>query len=127
MLEELEEVVRRLGDKRRTEILKEAEEEVAEVEEEIADEDVVVTSSHQGFVKRMPMQLYRRRVASGKALAGMAKHEEDYIERLFSARTRGWILAFTAGGHCHFLPVLDLPESGRASRGQSIYSLLAGA
>jgi DNA gyrase subunit A len=88
---------------------------------------VVVTVSHQGFVKRMPMQLYRRRVASGKAVAGMEKHEEDYVERLFAARTRGWILAFTAGGQCHFLPVLDLPESGRASRGQSIYSLLGGA
>jgi DNA gyrase subunit A len=57
----------------------------------------------------------------------MEKHEEDYVERLFAARTRGWILAFTAGGHCHFLPVLDLPESGRASRGQSVYSLLPGA
>jgi DNA gyrase subunit A len=129
MLEELEEVVRRFGDERRTEILKHEEDdaEVAEVEEEVADEDVVVTVSHQGFVKRMPMSLYRRRVASGKALAGMEKHEEDYIERVFAARTRGWILAFTAGGQGHFLPVLDLPESSRASRGQSVYSLLAGA
>jgi DNA gyrase subunit A len=57
----------------------------------------------------------------------MEKYEEDYIERLFVARTQGWILAFTAGGHCHFLPVLEIPESGRASRGQSVYSLLAGA
>jgi DNA gyrase subunit A len=127
MLEELEEVVKKFGDERRTEIVKQDEGEVVEVEEEVADEDVVVTVSHQGFVKRMPMSLYRRRVASGKALAGMEKHEEDYIERLFPARTRGWILAFTAAGHCHFLPVLDLPESSRASRGQSAYSLLSGA
>jgi DNA gyrase subunit A len=126
MLEELAEVVAKFGDERRTEILKDAEQEVVEVEEEVADEDVVVTVSHQGFVKRMPMSLYRRRVASGKALAGMEKHEEDYIERLFAARTRGWILAFTAAGQCHFLPVLELPESGRASRGQSVYSLLGG-
>ena len=129
MLEELAEVVAKFGDERRTEILKDLEEEqeVEEVEEEQADEDVVVTVSHEGYVQRMPMHLYRRRIASGKALAGMEKHEEDYIERLFVARTRGWILAFTARGQCHFLPVQDLPESGRASRGQSIYALLSGA
>ncbi len=127
LLEELAEVVERFGDERRTEILVDADEKVAVVEEELADEDVVVTVSHEGFVKRMPMHLYRRRVSSGKALAGMERYEDDYIERLFVARTTGWILSFTAGGHCHFLPVMDLPESGRASRGQSVYSLLSGA
>ena len=125
MLEELAEVVSKFGDERRTVIL-ESQEEGDEVEEEVADEDVVVTVSHEGFVKRIPMQLYRRRISSGKALAGMEKHEEDYIERLFAARTRGWILAFTQGGLCHFLSVLDLPESGRASRGQSVYSIIPG-
>jgi DNA gyrase subunit A len=128
VLEELSEVVERHGDKRRTVILDdEGEQEVAEVEEEVADEDVVVTLSHEGFVKRVPMHLYRRRLSAGKALAEMEKYDEDYIERLFVARTQGWILTFTRGGHCHFLPVLDIPESGRASRGQSVYSLLAGA
>jgi len=127
LLEELSEVVRRYGDDRRTVILAGATEEVDQVEEEVADEDVVVTVSHEGFAKRMPMHLYRRRVSSGKALAGMEKYEEDYIERLFVARTQGWILAFTEKGQAHFLPVLDLPESGRASRGQSVYSLLPGA
>jgi len=126
MLEELAEVVTRFGDERRTMILESQKEDGDEVEEEVADEDLVVTVSHEGFVKRIPMQLYRRRISSGKALAGMEKHEEDYIERLFTARTRGWILAFTQGGLCHFLSVLDLPESGRASRGQSVYSLLPG-
>ena len=125
MLDELSEVVSKFGDERRTVIL-ESQEEGDDVEEEVADEDVVVTVSHEGFVKRIPMQLYRRRISSGKALAGMEKHEEDYIERLFAARTRGWILAFTQGGLCHFLSVLDLPESGRASRGQSVYSIIPG-
>ena len=125
MLEELAEVVTKFGDERRTVIL-ESHEDGGDVEEEVADEDVVVTVSHEGFVKRIPMQLYRRRISSGKALAGMERHEEDYIERLFAARTRGWILAFTRGGLCHFLSVLDLPESGRASRGQSVYSILPG-
>ncbi|MEJ2538612.1 MAG: DNA gyrase subunit A [Gemmatimonadota bacterium] len=127
VLEELNEVVEAFGDERRTEILEDATEELPEVEEEVADEDVVVTVSHEGFVKRMPMHLYRRRVSSGKALAGMERYEDDWIERIFVARTQGWILAFTEEGQCHFLPVLDLPESGRASRGQSVYSLLPGA
>ena len=127
MLEELEEGVREFGDARRTTILdrKTASKETVEAAE--ADEDVVVTVSHQGFVKRMPVHLYRRRLASGKLLAGMARYPDDYLERLFVARTQGWILAFTEGGHVHFLSVADVPESGLASRGQSLYSLTAGS
>jgi DNA gyrase subunit A len=130
MLEELTEVVAKHGDERRTVILEEGQEEPegeAPVEEGIADEDVVITLTHLGFVKRIPMHLYRRRVSNGKALAGMERYEDDYLERVFVARTRGWILAFTEHGHCHFLPVLDVPESARASRGQSVYALLGSA
>ncbi|NJD20679.1 MAG: DNA gyrase subunit A [Gemmatimonadetes bacterium] len=131
MLEELNEVVKHHGDERRTVILdegEEAEEETAApVEEQLADEDVVITMSHEGFVKRIPMHLYKRRVSSGKALAGMEKYDDDYLEWVFVARTQGWILAFTEQGQCHFLPVLDVPESGRASRGQSVYALLGAA
>ena len=129
MLEELGEVVKQYGDARRTVLLDddEAEVETPQVEKQLADEDVVVTLSHEGYVKRIPMHLYRRRVGSGKALAGMERYEDDYVERLFVARTQGWLLAFTEGGHCHFLPVLDVPESARSSRGQSIYALLEGA
>ncbi len=130
MLEELTEVVTKYGDERRTVILEDGEEEPegeAPVEEGIADEDVVITLTHLGFVKRIPMHLYRRRVSNGKALAGMERYEDDYLERVFVARTRGWILAFTEKGHCHFLPVLDVPESARASRGQSVYALLGSA
>ena len=129
MLEELADVVKKYGDERRTVLLDddEAEVEVPEMERQLADEDVVVTLSHEGFVKRIPMHLYRRRVGAGKALAGMERYEDDYLERIFVARTQGWILAFTENGHCHFLPVLDVPESARASRGQSVYALLDGA
>jgi DNA gyrase subunit A len=127
VLEELNEVVAKYGDERRTVILDDATEELEEIQEEVADEDVVVTVSREGFVKRIPMHLYRRRLSSGKALAGMERFEDDWIRQIFVARTQGWILCFTEGGHCHFLSVLDLPESGRASRGQSVYSLLAGA
>jgi DNA gyrase subunit A len=123
VLEELADAVEAYGDERRTEILHDAEEHEAPVEDAVADEDVVVTVSHQGFVKRIPVHLYRRRVASGKALAGMEAYEDDWLERVFVARTRGWILAFTEGGQVHFLSVLDVPEGARASRGQSVYAL----
>ncbi len=124
VLDELEEVTEAFGDDRRTVILRDAEEHAVPVEDAIADEAVVITVSHQGFVKRIPMHLYRRRVRSGKALAGMENYEDDWLERIFTARTKGWLLAFTEGGHCHFLSVLDVPESARASRGQSLYALL---
>jgi len=126
MLAELDEIVEQFGDERRTMITEKAPdtETAAAVEAMVAEEDVVVTMSHEGYVKRMPMTLYRRRVKSGKALAGMDRYEEDFLENVFVARTSGWILAFTAGGHVYFLPVQDVPESGRASRGQSIYGLL---
>ncbi|MEZ4424454.1 MAG: DNA gyrase subunit A [Gemmatimonadota bacterium] len=126
MLDELDEAVKRFGDDRRTVITDEAKEETAEevVEDLVAEEDVVVTVSHEGYVKRIPMGLYQRRVRSGKALAGMEKYEDDFLERVFVARTSGLILAFTEAGQAHFLPVQDVPESARASRGQSIYGLL---
>ena len=129
MLDELSDVVKKYGNERRTVILDNEKQEVDEspIEDQLVDEDVVVTLSHEGFIKRIPMHLYRRRVGSGKALAGMERYEDDYLERIFVARTQGWILTFTENGQGYFLPVLDLPESARASRGQSVYSLLEGA
>jgi DNA gyrase subunit A len=124
LLEELEEVVDTFGDGRRTVLLEEGAEEEAAVESSMADEDVVVTVSHEGFVKRIPMHLYRRRVTSGKALAGMERFEGDYLERVFVARTQGWILVFTKAGQVFYLPVLEVPEGSRASRGQSLYALV---
>jgi DNA gyrase subunit A len=124
LTDELQEVVDKFGDSRRTVLLEDGDQEEAAVESSMADEDVVVTMSHEGFVKRIPMHLYRRRVSGGKALAGMEKYDDDYLERVFVARTKGWILAFTQGGHVHFLPVLEVPEGSRASRGRSIYGLL---
>jgi len=129
MLDELGDVVKKYGNKRRTVIMDNEKQEIDEspIEDQLVDEDVVVTLSHEGFIKRMPMHLYRRRVGSGKALAGMERYEDDYLERVFVARTQGWILTFTENGQGYFLPVVDVPESARASRGQSVYSLLEGA
>jgi len=127
VLEELDHVVQRFGDDRRTRILFDADEHAAPVENAVADEAVVITVSHEGFVKRMPVHLYQRRMAQGKPLAEMDAHEGDWLERVFTGQTAGWLLAFTESGHCHFLSVLDVPESSRASRGQSIYALTGGS
>jgi DNA gyrase subunit A len=129
MLDELVEVVKKYGDVRRTVILDEEESEIEApaLERQLADEDTVVTLSHAGFVKRIPIHIYRRRVDSGKGLADLERYDDDYLERVFVARTNGWILTFTESGHSYFLPVRDVPESARASRGQSIYALLEGA
>ncbi len=124
LLEELQAISDRYGDDRRTVLLGEDEEEVVAVEKAMADEDVVITVSHEGFVKRIPLHIYRRRISSGKALAGMEKFEDDYLERVFVARTQGWVLTFTEGGKVFFLSVLEVPEGSRASRGQSVYGLL---
>ncbi|MGE0160202.1 MAG: DNA gyrase subunit A [Gemmatimonadales bacterium] len=129
MLDELAEVVKKYGDARRTVLLDEEDAEIESpaLERQLADEDTVVTLSHAGFIKRIPIHIYRRRVDSGKGLADLERYDDDYLERVFVARTNGWILTFTESGHCHFLPVRDVPESARASRGQSIYALLDGA
>lgn len=125
LLEELDEAVERHGDARRTTILDAGETEITSLETTVADEDVVVTFSHDGYVKRIPMHLYRRRVSSGRALAGMERYEDDYLEKISLARTQGWLLAFTSRGQAHFLRVQDIPEGAPASRGKSIYGLLA--
>ena len=125
MLGELDEVVGRYADDRRTTILEGKDETgFAYVETGIADEDVVVTLSRQGYLKRTPMHLYRRRVAAGMSLAAMERYEGDYLETVVVARTRGWLLSFTTSGRVHFLRVEDIPEGSRVSRGKPIRALL---
>ena len=120
---ELSELTEKFGDTRRTVLLAEGAEREAGAAAVVADEDVVITVSRQGFTKRIPIHLYRRRVRGGKALADMENYGDDWLERVFLARSRGWVLAFTEGGRVHFLRVLDIPESSRASRGKSVYAL----
>ncbi len=125
MMQELNEVVERYSDARRTVIMaRQDKADFAYVESGVADEDVVVTFSHQGHVKRIPMHLYRRRVAAGMDLAAMEQFRGDYLETVAVARTQGWLLSFTSRGHVHFLKVVDIPEGSRASRGKSIRALL---
>lgn len=125
VLSELDGLVARFGDARRT-VIVEAEDALA-LEGGVAAEDVVVTLSHGGYVKRIPMHVYRRRVAGDRPLAARERDRDDYVERAFVARTTDVLLAFGVGGRAYLVPVLDVPEGGRASRGQSLHGLLGVA
>ncbi len=110
------------GDERRTEIIHDYEE--FSLEDIIAEEDVVVTISHQGFIKRFPVSGYRKQGRGGKGVIGSGTKEDDFIEHMFIASTHHYILFFTEKGKCYWLKVFEIPEGGRASKGRSILNLL---
>ncbi|MGE5861588.1 MAG: DNA gyrase C-terminal beta-propeller domain-containing protein, partial [Ignavibacteria bacterium] len=110
------------GDERRTEIVQDNEE--FSLEDIIAEEDVVVTISHKGFIKRFPVSGYRKQGRGGKGVTGAGTKEDDFIEHMFIASTHQYILFFTDMGKCYWLKVHELPEGGRATRGRSILNLL---
>jgi DNA gyrase subunit A len=110
------------GDERRTEIVQDYEE--FSLEDIIAEEDVVVTISHKGFIKRFPVSGYRKQGRGGKGVTGAGTKEDDFIEHMFIASTHQYILFFTDQGKCYWLKVHELPEGGRATRGRSILNLL---
>lgn len=120
--EELLAIKERYGDERRTEIIKDYKE--FSLEDIIAEEDVVVTISHGGFIKRFPVSGYRRQGRGGKGVTGAGTKEDDFIEHMFVASTHQYILFFTDAGRCYWLKVHELPEGGRATRGRSIVNLL---
>jgi DNA gyrase subunit A len=110
------------GDPRRTQIL----EETAEIsfEDMVADEEMVVTISHGGYIKRSPLAVYRAQRRGGKGMAGMATKEEDYVEHLFVATTHSYILLFTSLGRVHWLKVHEVPQLGRAAKGKALVNFL---
>jgi DNA gyrase subunit A len=112
------------SDARRTEIV--AGEEVGgfEAEDLIADEDVVITISHLGYIKRVPMASYRSQHRGGKGLTGAQTKDDDWVEHLFVASTHSYILLFTNRGRCHWLKVHEIPQAARAARGRSILNLV---
>ncbi len=118
---ELQEMEERYGDERRTEIA--PDEKGLTLQDLVAEEEVVVIVSHEGYVKQVPMGLYRRRMGAGKRLAGVQRYENDYLEHVFVASTGDTLLFFTGDGKVHWLPVRDIPEAGRASRGKSVQQL----
>ena len=120
--DELEELKKKYGDERRTDIVGEVEE--LEVEDLIADEDVVVTISHGGYIKRLPVGAYRKQKRGGRGVTGAEVKEEDFIEHLFVASTKDYLLVFTDKGQAHWLKVYEIPQASRVSKGKAIVNLL---
>ena len=120
--DELLEIKDRFGDERRTEIIHDPKE--FSLEDIIAEEEVVVTISHKGFIKRFPVSGYRRQARGGRGVTGAGTKDEDFIEHMFIASTHQYIMFFTQQGRCYWLKVHEVPEAGRASRGRSILNLL---
>jgi DNA gyrase subunit A len=119
---ELTDLRDRYGDKRRTQIVYSAED--FSIEDMIADEDVVVTISNTGYIKRTPVSGYRRQKRGGTGSKGATTKDEEYIEHLFVATNHNYILFFTEKGKCYWLKVYEIPEGTRLSRGRAIVNLI---
>ncbi len=122
IVEELQEVRERYGDERRTEIIEEVQE--IKLEDLIVEEDMVVTISHTGYIKRNAISLYRSQRRGGRGKMGMTTKEEDFVEYLFIASTLSYILFFTDAGKVYWLKVHEVPQAGRMTRGKAIVNLL---
>jgi len=120
--EDIYEIKDKYGDKRRTQITAKVEE--FDVEDLIAEEEVVVTVSHGGYVKRMPLDTYRKQGRGGRGIIGSDTKEGDFIEHLFTASTHDYLLIFTNRGKCYWLRVYDVPSMSRQSKGRNIVNLL---
>ena len=119
---EVVDLKKKYGDERRTKIVKQAEE--FSIEDLIAEENMVITISHGGFIKRYPVSGYRRQGRGGRGVTAVAAREDDFIEHIFIASTRDHLLFFTDAGRCYWLKVHELPEAGRMSRGRSVVNLI---
>lgn len=120
--DELSEIQQQFGDERRTEILEETKE--INIEDMIVEEDMVVTISSRGYIKRNPITLYRNQRRGGKGKTAMGIKEEDFVEHLFIASTHHTFLFFTNRGKVYWCKVYDIPQAGRMSRGKAIVNLL---
>ncbi len=120
--DEIDDLAERFGDERRTEIVYAAEE--FDIEDLIAEEDMVVTISRSGYIKRLPPRAYRVQNRGGRGVTGMKTKEEDFVEHLFVASTHSYIMFLTAKGKCYWLKVFRIPEGDRTAQGRSIANLL---
>jgi DNA gyrase subunit A len=121
--DEMQEVVKEFGDERRTEIV--ADQGEFTVEDLIAEEDMVITISHTGYIKRIPVSTYRRQRRGGRGLTGVTAKEDDWIEHLFIASTHDYVMFFSDKGQVYWLKVHEIPQGGRASRGKPIVQCIA--
>jgi DNA gyrase subunit A len=122
VVDELKEIKVKFGDERRTQIVARAEE--ISIEDLIVDEDMAVTISHDGYIKRNPVTLYRAQRRGGKGKIGATTKEEDFVEYLFIASMHSYILFFTTTGKVYWIKVHELPQASRAARGRPIVNLL---
>lgn len=122
IVDELKEIKKQFGDERRTEIIEKTGE--ITMEDIIAEEDMVVTVTHGGYIKRNPTSLFRIQRRGGKGKTGMTTREEDFVEALFVASTHSYILFFTNKGKVYSLKVYDIPQAGAAAKGKAIVNIL---
>jgi DNA gyrase subunit A len=122
IVKELEEVRDKYGDARRTQIVDESAE--LQLEDLIADEQVAVTVSHQGYLKRTPISIYRQQRRGGTGRTGMKTREEDFVSQLIVNSTHAFLLCFTNTGRVYWVKVYEIPDVGAAGKGKSMQSLL---
>ncbi len=120
--DELLEIKEKYGDERRTEIVYASGD--FRMEDMIADEDVVITISHMGYIKRTPLNEYRTQARGGKGAKGSTTRDEDFIEHLFIASTHNYLLLFTEQGRCFWMRAFEVPEGSRTSKGRAIQNLI---
>lgn len=120
--DETNEIKERYGDKRRTDIEFNAEE--INIEDLIPNEEVVVTISHMGYIKRTPLAEYKEQNRGGKGLRGVKHRDDDFVEHLFIASTHNYLLLFTEQGRCFWLKVYEIPEGAKATKGRPIQNLI---
>jgi DNA gyrase subunit A len=120
--DDLETAVEAYGDERRTEIVDATTD--FTIQDLIAEEDMAISISHSGYIKRLPVGTYRRQRRGGKGIAGMGTKKDDFVEHMFIASTHDYILFFTQSGHCHWLRVHEIPQAGRAAKGKAIVNIL---
>ena len=120
--EELLEIKEKYGEERRTEIIEDFTS--LSIEDMIAEEEMVLTITHNGYIKRTSLSTYRSQRRGGRGVQGASSREEDFVEHLFVANTHSYILFFTDKGKCYWVKVYDIPEGGRAAKGRAIVNLI---
>ena len=121
IIDELTEIRDQYGDERRTEIVASTED--INIEDMIVEEDVVVTISHSGYIKRNAVSLYKSQHRGGRGKVGMGTKEEDFVEKIFIASTHHYLLVFTNTGKVYWLKVYQIPQAGRAAKGKAMVNL----
>jgi DNA gyrase subunit A len=119
---ELLEIKEKYSDERRTEII--AKEKEITVEDMIQDEDMVVTMTHRGFIKRTPSSSYKAQKRGGRGISAVTTQDEDFVQDVFVGNTKDYMMFFTSMGRCHWLKVYEIPEAARTGRGKAIVNLI---